>query len=467
MIEFHILWSRHFEVIIWSYNMAAVPMTLSLRDVLKLTRERSAKDGKADSKLTAEGFEDSLFNHLSLMSQNKNIATQFQDNQNIQGLRKNLITEVTNSNLNLVPKGVYVNAINRAFLRFESLLPLRQTLFAESTLQFNADRLSSRREQYLKHRKAVKEEELEELEKEWDKFFEDEDKPEAEYEELKKKLEKEEEEKLAEEQKYQHEDPNTGEKLVVGTFAIPVAAKMISENLSHNLLALNHTLQQSLQRLLPDATDATKGNKLGLEPNWEQFQTLNQNILNLENGMRNPNPDPSNQKDLNNQYNQVVNGFRQQYKTVQDNIPANNPGGQGVLDQWKLQIEQNLTQWFATGIVQKQDEANQNKLAKEWDAIVNPKPTETLRPTPTPTSTPTPATAAPTAAAIAVDAKNKAEQPASKPLHVLEQTATSLASAAVELLSPAGTSAAPSAETEPEERVKKSSPFEWPPKQHP
>jgi hypothetical protein len=116
-----------------------------------------------------------------------------------------------------------------------------------------------------------------------------------------------------------------------------------------------------------------------LEPDAQQLKTLNQNIASLENSLRIPNPTPEDRKNINNQYNQVLDGYKQQYQNLQANIPADNVVGQRVLDQWKSQVEQNLSQWMTKANVQQYDEAYKNRLQQDWNNMANkPVPSSSL-----------------------------------------------------------------------------------------
>lgn len=353
----------------------------SLSDIiLKIKKDSLSPGFKKGSKIPTETFENALFKELSLKSQSKAVSKMFEDPKKIHLLRKHYINDIKNSNLKLIPKGTYINAINKAFSRLTLVLPIRPALLSGTQLKFKADRQSSQRAQYLRHKRIAKEKEAEEIEKEWDKFFEDEDQPEKNYIALQRKLAKEEEEKLAEEQaqyRVEHGHQHRG-KFVRGSLATALLAlpdpQTVASNLTHNLADLNHILQQSLQKIIPSLKlEGILGAHGSGNDHGEQVKTFNQNILGLELSMRNfaqnPKPSPDEHNAFNNQYNQVLSGFRQQYQHMQANIPQNNVAAQQALDLWRTQVEQNLTQWLSSGNVQRYDETFKNNLGKELDSI--------------------------------------------------------------------------------------------------
>ncbi len=351
----------------------------SIHDIIKHNFDPQTK---AKSPIPLEAFEDALFNHLSLKTQNKMEFEAFQDPERVHRLRKAYTDEINNSNMDPAKKESYTKAVSGALDRFELSLSIRQSLFAGVPLKFEAGRLNKIRREYTqRHRKQ--EQALETLQKTWEK----EDRKEA---KLIQEIAAEQKKRLDEEQRAEH---HHSAALAIGSGAVALSTKVLadpeiastSNNLNQNLADLNRTMQQSLQNPLQQS-DNMPG--MDLRPTPGQVNKLNQDVASLEQTMRNSSPnDPNNPQNSLNQFNQVLNDVQQQYQMVQAavlrsdptsgptnataNAPTNNPTGQQLLFQWGTHAEQNLTQLLTTGNVQTYDDKFKKTLGNEWNALAN------------------------------------------------------------------------------------------------
>lgn len=302
----------------------------------------------ARSKISADTVENALFNYLILKSQNKTLYQSLNNPNFLEQLKKKYTDEIEGSR-DKKDKPKYKSLVQSAFDRFNFFLSVRQALFSGSKLKLAADKMSILRNQYLRRKKkrarnaAESERELEirKSDKEEEKILQEMD--------------------LARKKKQEEEEGHHKHYQLLGgallDLAVLLRAQADSKTVTDNVHGVLSTLNQSLEQAMK-----LHGIDLKLAPTF--LEELKKNVFDLEQGMRNPGPNT--EADSNNQFDLILAAFQQQYQRLQAAIPANNVQAQEMLQQWATQAAQCLTQWFATGNVQKPDVSFKDALDKSW-----------------------------------------------------------------------------------------------------